>query len=463
MLNFFKIIQLTRLKQRSKLPIFSHIKAIFIIAGPVIVAQLSQIAIAVTDTVLLGSLGANALAAGGLGTNLAFTIFIILQGILTSVSILIAQARGANSEGKIPEIYFVGVVLSVLLSIPAFILLSLIGSFLLAIGQSIELSRDVDRYVSILRWGAPAVMVSGGLMRSFLSAIEKGQILLWVSIGAAILNGFLNYGLIYGKAGLPVLGFLGSATATVIVLWLNAIVLFIAIYASKTNRRFVEKSKINFRLLFEMTIIGWPVAVTFAVEMALFLTASLLMGLLGQTTLAAHQIVANIVTTSFMVTLGIAQAANIQVGFWVGRQDWRTAKLVGFIAIAMGVIFMLISGVILFVAPTLIISFYLDINDPTNEPTITIIASLLRIAVFFQIVDGVQAIAAGALRGLKDTRIPMLLATGGYWIIGFFTGYLLVFYFHLGAAGLWYGLTVGFGAVAIALIFRFYLAAKNTM
>lgn len=442
-------------------PLSTHVKDLLKLAAPIAVAQLSQVAMGITDTVLLGSIGAEPLAAGGLGTSLFFTVLIMLQGILTSVSIFVAQARGAAAEQRIPDIYRTGLLLALLLSVPAFVLLSAAGAILLAIGESPALAHDVERYAHVLRWGAPAAMIGVGMMRAFLPAIGAARWLLWVSLAATVLNGFLNYGLIHGVWGLPELGFLGSATATVCTLWLTALVLLSIVHLRATARRFVISGTVRGKLLRDMLSLGWPVAITYGVETAMFLAVGLLMGLLGPTSLAAHQIALNVASTSFMVTLAIAQAANVRVGFWVGAGRRREARRAGFVAMALGVTFMVASGLLLICVPHTIVGFYLDTHNPANTATVAIAVSLLSVAAVFQVVDGTQVIAAGSLRGLEDTRVPMLLATLGYWGIGLGTSMLLAFHFRLGADGLWWGLAAGLAAVACALALRFHCISRR--
>ncbi len=209
------------------------------LAAPLAIAQLSQMAMGVTDTILLGSLGPDALAAGGLGANLFFVVVTLLQGVLTSVSVSVSHARGAQAEDRVPHIYWTGLVMSVLLSMPAFVLLSFATPILLAFGEPALLAHNVGEYAAVLRWGALGSLIGIGLMRSFLPAIGAAKRLLWVSIVGVFVNGFLNYGLIHGAYGLPRLGFLGSAAATTITVWMTALVLMAWLHLRPRYRHFV--------------------------------------------------------------------------------------------------------------------------------------------------------------------------------------------------------------------------------
>jgi MATE family multidrug resistance protein len=433
------------------------------LAAPLAIAQLSQMAMGVTDTILLGSLGADALAAGGLGAGIFFVVVTLLQGVLSSVSVTVANARGAQAEHRVPHIYWTGLVLSALLAIPAFVLLSLSQPILLAFGEPAGLARDVGAYTGVLRWASLGSLIGIGMMRAFLPAIGAAKRLLWISIASVGVNAVLNYGLIHGAYGLPRMGLLGSAAATTITVWATALALVTLLHGRRRYRHFVSATRPNMPLMGELFGIGWPVAITYGVESTLFLGTGLMIGLLGETQLAAHQIALNVASVSFMVPLAIGQAANVRVGYWLGAGQPVAARHAGFVALGLGVAFMSLSGLALIVAPRAIVGLYLRLDDPANAATAAIAASLLGVAAVFQIVDGMQAIGSGCLRGLKDTRIPMLAAAFGYWGVGFPTGYALAFHAGLGARGLWWGLAAGLASVAVLMTLRFERMTRATL
>lgn len=433
------------------------------LAAPLAIAQLSQMAMGVTDTILLGSLGTDALAAGGLGAGIFFVVVTLLQGVLSSVSVTVANARGAQAEHRVPHIYWSGLVLSALLAVPAFVLLSFSQPILLAFGEPATLARDVGAYTGVLRWASLGSLIGVGMMRAFLPAIGAAKRLLWISIASVGVNAVLNYGLIHGAYGLPRLGLLGSAAATTITVWTTAIALVALLHGRPRYRHFVTAARPNVPLMGELFGIGWPVAITYGVESTLFLGTGLMIGILGETQLAAHQIALNVASVSFMVPLAIGQAANVRVGYWLGAGQPVAARHAGFAALGLGVAFMSLSGLVLIVAPRAIIGLYLRLDDPANAATVAIAASLLGVAAIFQIVDGMQAIGSGCLRGLKDTRIPMLAAAFGYWGVGFPTGYLLAFHAGLGARGLWWGLAAGLASVAVLMTLRFERMTRSTL
>ena len=432
-----------------------HARALLGLSVPIAVAQLSQVAMGVTDLILLGSLGPRQIAAGGLGTSLFFTVLIMLQGVLTSVSMLIAQARGGGTAARIPSLYRSGIVLALTLSLLVFAVMSAAQPLLLALGEAAELASDAGAYARVLRWGAPAAMLGIGLMRAFLPAIGRPRILLWVSLVATVCNGFLNYALIHGAWGMPRLGLLGSATATVLTLWLSTAALFSYTHLRRSIRPSIFPGRASARIVVEMTLLGWPVAVTYGVEVALFLAVGLSMGLIGPNALAAHQIALSLTSATFMVPLAIGQAANVRVGIWAGARQLAEARRAAWVALALGTLFMVTTGIVFITGARIIVGFYLDPAAPGNARTIAIAVSLLAVAALFQVVDGIQVIASGSLRGLKDTRAPMLIAALCYWGVGFGTGQVLAFYTRLGAAGLWLGLAAGLATAAVTLTWRF--------
>lgn len=422
------------------------------LAGPLAVAQLAQMAMGVTDTVLLGGLGEGALAAGGLAASIFITVVILLQGVVTAVSILVAQARGAGRDREIPRLYWAGMALTWVLMIPAVLVFIEAGPLLLWLNEPAALARDTGAYLGRLAWGVPGALLGMGLMRAVLPPIGQGADLLVVALVAAVLNGLLCYGLIYGVAGLPALGMQGAATSTAIVLTLIAVALLALLHGRARLRRFVAWQRPGRRELVALLQLGIPVAGTFAVETGLFLAVGLMVGLLGSAALAAQQVAMSAVSVSFMVPLAIAQAANVRVGNAMGAGDWARARRAGLVAIALGGAFELLTAVFVWFAPGTLTGWYVS---PADTETIRIALSLLGVAALFQVVDGVQCVAGGALRGLGDTRMPFVIAAAGYWGVGFPLAWALTWWAGWGAVGAWWGLAVSLLMVAGLLTWRF--------
>ncbi len=432
------------------------------LASPLAIAQLVQMAMGITDTVLLGTLGGNALAAGGLGASLFITVSVVLQGVLTAISVLVSQARGAGQDAQVPGLYWTGLLMVLLLVVPAFALFSAAEPLLLAVGEPPALAHDVGLFVDALRWATPGALLGMGLMRAFLPAINQGGMILGVSLASAGANGLLCYGLVHGVWGLPALGLRGPALATVLSLSAGAVALLLLLHGRPALRRLVAWRRPRLDLLGVMLRLGVPVSATFAVEAGLFLAIGLLIGRLGSVPLAAQQVALNIVSVAFMVPLAIAQAANVRVGHRVGAGDAPGARRAGLVAIGLGAAFEVAAALLLLVAPHTIIGLYLDPMLPANAETFAIAVSLVNVAIVFQVADGVQSVASGALRGLGDTRAPFLLATVGYWGVGFPAAWFLTIRAGWGAAGAWWGLAASLIVVAALLTRRFLQRSRLT-
>jgi MATE family multidrug resistance protein len=417
------------------------------LAAPLALAQLAQVAMGATDTVLLGSLGRDALAAGGLGANLFFSLMIVVSGGLISVSILVAHARGADQPGRIALVLRGGFLLAAASSVP---------SLLLAIGEPPALAHAIGRYVMVLLFAMPASLFLA-TQRAFLAAMGRPWLVMAVAMAAVLINGLLNYGLIHGAWGLPRMGYIGSATATLITLWGMTAAVGLEMRGVRALSAFRLFGRIDWTITRELAVLGAPIAFIMAAEILLFSVSGILIGLFGATELAAHQISLSIASVTFMVPLAVSQAANVRVGFHIGGGAPRAARRSAIIAFTLGVGFMIAMAATLVAFPAVIAGLYIGEGDAARAAVIRLAARLLRIAALFQVFDGAQTIAAGALRGLKDTRIPAIAAAFGYWGIGFTVAWLLGVHFAMGAAGIWWGFALGLATVAILLTVRFWL------
>jgi MATE family multidrug resistance protein len=433
-----------------------ELRATLNLAAPLAAAQLAQIAMGATDTILLGTLGGDALAAGGLGANLFFTLMLVMAGGLTSVSILVAHARGAGKPDRIAHALRGGTILALLSAIPAMLALWSVTPLMLRIGEPDSLARAIGHYDRVLLWGMPASLILA-TQRGFLAAMGRPWTVMSVAVGAVVINGLLNYGLINGAFGLPRLGYIGSAAATLITLWGMAGVVAAAIRANPALKAYRLWGRIHWRSLREMVVLGWPIALTMAVETLLFSVTSLTIGLFGTTPLAAHQIALNIVSITFMIPLAASQAANVRVGFYHGAGAPRAARRAGAAAFILGVGFMGLAAAILWTIPRSIAGLYIADGAPGRAEVVALAAQLLTVAALFQVFDGAQTIAAGGLRGLKDTRLPAAAAVVGYWGVGFTVAWMLGVHGGMGAVGIWMGLAGGIASVAVLLTLRFWL------
>ncbi len=424
------------------------------LAAPLALAQLAQIGMGVTDTVLLGALGRDALAAGGLGAGMFFTITAVLQGLVFGVSILVAHARGAGHHEKVAPLLRAGFVLATITAVPALLVFVTIEPVFLAIGEPEKLAGDAAAYIGVLAFATPAAMWMA-VQRSYLAAMNHTRLVLGVSLAALLVNGVMNYGLIHGAWGLPEMGYMGSCTATLITTWLAMAVT--AVGMRKSAPLLHDAKPLDWAVVRELLHLGGPIGFTLGVEIVLFLVAALMMGTLGATALAAHHVTITVASLTFMVPLGVAQAVNVRVGFHLGADNPRAARRAGGAALTLGISFMALTALAMFTLPRQIaLLFNLDPAKGDDAEVIALIIELMAIGAVFQVFDGAQTIAAGALRGMKDTRVPAALAAFSYWGVGFPVAWALGFPAGWGAIGIWWGLAIGLATAAVVLNGRFW-------
>ncbi len=433
---------------------FGHdLKRTVAISAPIALALLCEVGMGLISTLTLGGVGDRALAAGALGANVFITLLLILQGVLSGVGVLAANRIGAGQMRDVPGLYWSGVLLAALLAVPMFASLSLPPSAWRAMGQPPALAADLSFYLHILRWGVPAGIVGIGMMRQVLPAIGLQNVLSWVLPAGVVLHLALNTVFVRGAFGIHGAGLGGSALCIVVTLSATACTL-LAILHRKRNASLVRLTRPDIHILRRLLAIGLPVGGTVTVEVSLFLAAAILAGSLGPSVLAAHMIALSVASVTFMVPLAISQTANVRVASAMGAGDRPGARRAGLAAIATGLAFMSAAALVLVSFPHLIAGLYLP-TTAANAATAALAARLLQIAGVFQLADGTQVTASGALRGLQDVRVPMLMATAGYWGIGLFAGWFLAFRADLGAVGLWWGLCAGLLTVAVLLGWRF--------
>jgi MATE family multidrug resistance protein len=392
---------------------------------------------------------------------MSFTLLIIGQGVVAAVGALVAQARGAGDYDRIRRCLPSGAVVALLLAVPSVLLLSHLEPFLRAIGQAPDLATAAAGYTSVQAWALPAGLLLA-VQRNFLSALGRPRPIVTVATIALFVNAGLNYALIFGAWGFPKLGLPGAGLASVIVFWLMAAVLALWISLDPTLRRYRAPIWPDRAAIVAILRLGGPIGVIFAVEAGLFTATAQLMGLFGTTALAAHQIAMGTASMSFMVPVAIGQAASVRIGWFSGARNPPAARQAGLVALAMGAAFMLAMGFLIQGFAEQIAKLYLAADDPHRGEVIELAVRLLGLAALFQVFDGVQAIAAGNLRGLADTKAPMIAGIIGYWGIGMTAGIGLAFSMGRGPIGLWWGLVVGLVAASVLLILRFLWLSRPT-
>jgi MATE family multidrug resistance protein len=435
-----------------------ELRALVALSGPLALSNLAQIAMGTTDLMMMGSLGPDTLAAGALGTNLYFMLMIFGIGLLNAVSPMIARELGRASPG-------IGVVRKVVqqgfwsagcIAVPCWAMLWWSERLLLAIGQDAALSARAGVYVHALQW---ALLPSWGylVLRSFVSALERPVWALVIGMAAVVVNALANWCLMFGHCGCRPLGIAGSGIATSTSSLLMFAALGLVVYAAKPFRDyhlFAEVWRPDWPRLRALWRLGLPMAATLTFEVTMFNAAVFLMGLIGAASLAAHSIAIQLSGLTFMVPLGIGQAVTVRVGRAYGAQDPEAIRRAGWTAVWLVVGFMATMSLAMIVAPRLLISAFLDTADPDNAEVIRLAVSFLSLAALFQIADGTQAVGSGMLRGLQDTRAPMLFALTGYWGIGLPLGVLLAFPLGFNGIGIWIGLFAGLAVVACLMIRR---------
>ncbi len=439
-----------------------ELRATLALAVPLAAANLAQMAMNVTNTVMVGRLGAMPLAAAGLGGTLYFTGGVMLQGILFAVAPLVAHAFGTGDRDAAGRIAGAGLALAILLALPFVAAVASADRLLRALGYNAALVAEIGRYLRAIAWGGPAFL-GFAVLRSLLAALLHTRSMMAVLLICVAGNAALNWVLIFGHLGAPPLGVAGSGYASAINQWLMlaGLALCIRIMPRLAGLHVLRNAfAANGTQLVRILRLGLPIGGIRGIEVGVFATVGIMMGLLGAAALGAYQLVLNCASISFMVPLGLGQASTVRISYELGAGRALAARRAGFVALALGTGFMSATAVVMWTLPQAIIAVYVDIADPANREIVQIARRLLAITALFQVFDGMQAIAAGALRGYRDTMVPMLLAIFGYWGAGFAGGWLLAFPLGYGAVGLWWGLALGLAVVAVLLTLRLHRLAR---
>jgi MATE family multidrug resistance protein len=442
----------------------SEILAMLSLGWPMILTNLGQTAMQATDVMLMGRLGPNALAAGGLGSNLYFAPMIFGLGLVLATSPLMATELGRkrHSVRDVRRTVRQGLWLAAIASVPIWLFLWQAETVLLWMGQEPALAHEAAIYVRWLQW---AVLPFYGyiVLRSFISALERPGWALVVVFVAVALNALLAWCLIFGRAGFPKMGISGAGLATTLASFFMFFAMAAIISVERKFRRyhlFGRFWRADWPRFAALLRLGLPIAGILAFEVTIFNAAAMLMGTIGANALAAHMIALQIAALSFMVPLGLNQAVTVRVGLAFGARDPEGISRAGWTAFALGVGFMATMALVMLTAPRLLISAFIDINDPINAEVVTLAVTFLAFAALFQIFDGAQAVGSGMLRGLHDTTVPMIYAGIGYWGIGLPLGAALAFWLGLQGSGIWIGLSAGLAIVAVLLLWRWLRREK---
>ncbi|MEZ5534635.1 MAG: MATE family efflux transporter [Thiolinea sp.] len=434
-----------------------EIRQIFLLAFPLILAQVVQMAMGVIDTVMAGRIDALALAAIALGSGIWAFAMLCGVGLMLALPPTISQHIGANNHRLIREELRQGIWLALMVSVVLMLLMFLIAQSLSLLGVQEEIIPEVKEYLFWVGWSMPFTCLYM-VPRAFNESMGNTLPMLWVWLALLPLNALGNYIFMFGHFGFPALGAPGAGLATGIIQTLALVLLVIYTLKAPRYRSYDLARRMtlpDWQHVGRLFNLGFPVCISLAMEAGMFMVSTLLMGRFGAEIVAGHQIALNVASITFMVPLGIAQALTVRVGRAIGAGNMAAARHRGQLGIVMCGGLMLVSGICLWLFGSFIAALY-----SPDQAVVAIAAHFLVFAAFFQLGDGLQVGASGVLRGYKDTRIPMVINSITYWLVGLASGVYLSLYTPLGADGLWLGIVIGLFTTAIILNLRFYWLSR---
>ena len=435
----------------------TELLALLRLAGPVILSQFASNALALIATAVIGRLGAAELAAAAYANAAYYLVFMMLVGVMLSVAPRVSQAHGAGDTAGVTRALHAGLRLALLLGAAVLPVVWGVAALLPHLAPADIRSDLAATYLRVYSLGMLPTLAFMALRGTLEGTGTPRPVTLTAFLGLAW-AAVVSPALTFGWGPLPALGVAGAAAASASAAWLMAAVL----WPSALKRAGHEKPSnlsAELRALFRL---GWPIGLTLGAEGGMFTVTTLLMARFGPETLAAHNITLQAINAMFMIPLGLASATSVRVGQSAGAQDYAGARRAGLIGLALAVTVMLGFAALELLAPRTILGVFVSVNDPRNAALITTATGFLTVAALFQTVDGLQVTANGALRGLHDTRWPLIISLVAYWLIGLGCGSLLAFGLNVGARGLWFGLTAGLTFAAAALVWRFFrLTGRN--
>ncbi|MGR3500718.1 MATE family efflux transporter [Pseudaestuariivita sp.] len=439
----------------------AHARALLVLGLPLIGGHLAQFAVQLTDTVMLGWYAVEALAAQVLAGSYFFLLFIVGSGFAWAVMPLVAEAHSQGDETQVRRVTRMGLWLSVLFGALCLPLFWWSGAILRLLGQEPELATLGQSYLRVMGFAIiPHLIIM--TMKSYLAALERTQIVLWLSVGGAVVNGFANWVLIFGRYGAPELGIVGAGWASLLTALLTVIaVVAYAVRVLPEHALFQRVWRPDAEIMARVFRLGLPIGGTSLAETGLFAGSALMVGWLGTVPLAAHGIALQVASATFMIHLGLANAATVRAGNAYGRRDPVHLTRGAVVALVVSFLIAVSTLLIFLVFPEPILSLFLDPAEPDRLAILALGVLLMAMAGLFQIADGAQVVALGVLRGIQDTRVPMVLATVSYWGIGMPASYLLGFTVGWGAVGVWAGLVLGLTMAAVSLCWRFRVQART--
>jgi MATE family multidrug resistance protein len=441
----------------------AHARATLVLGIPLIGSSLAQMALHVTDTVMLGWYGVVALAAVVLGSSSFFILFVLGSGFAKAVLPMVAEARAAGDEAQVRRDARMGLWLSAGYGVAIYPLFWWSGPILLALGQAPDVAQIAQDYLRVAGLGmVPALWVA--VLQSWLAALGRTQVVLWVTVAALGVNIVINWALIFGNWGFPELGAQGAAIATLVVQLVSfaALAPYAAFLPSLRQYRLFQRFwRLDAQALRQVFRLGWPIGLTGIAEGGLFQASAIMMGWVGTVELAAHGIALEAAAVAFMVHVGLSSAATIRVAGFRGMGQAGDLRRAAAVSLVLSFLVAVLAVAVFVIWPEFIIGLFLDAAKPESAEILAFGVSLLALAALFQLADSMQVMALGLLRGLQDTRVPMVLAAVSYWVIGVPASYLLAFPLGFGGVGLWLGLVIGLVAASGSLMMRFWMLAPK--
>jgi len=432
-----------------------HLRAALVLGLPLVGSHVAQFAVQLSDAVMLGWYGVEALAAEVLAGTLFFVLFIMGSGFAWAVMPMVAEAEAAEAQARVRRVTRMGLWLSVLFGLAVLPLFIWSGPLFGLLGQEPRIAVLAAGYLHIAGPAIlPALLVM--VLKSYLAALERTQVVLWVTVGAVAVNILVNYALIFGNWGMPELGVQGAAVASATVNTVSFLML--AVYAARATPEhslFVRMWRPDWEAFGQVFRLGWPIGITNLAEMGLFAASSFMMGWLGTLSLAAHGIALQVVSVMFMVHLGLSNVATVRAGRALGRGDGEGLKRGAVVVLALSAAVVVVTVAAFVVLPEWLLGLFLSPDDPQRGAVIAIGIGLLAAAALFQVADAAQVIALGLLRGVQDTRVPMVIAGLSYWVVGIPISYVLGFVLGWGGVGVWLGLAAGLALAGVFMLLRF--------
>lgn len=438
----------------------ANARAVLVLGLPLVGSHVAQFLLHVTDTVMLGWYTVTDLAAGALGATVFFVVFTLGMGFAQAVMPMVATAAAAGDDTEVRRVTRMGIWLSLGYAALALPLFLFSGSLLAALGQDPDVARVGGGYLGIVGYGlAPALVAM--VMKSYLAALGRTQVVLWATIAGVFVNIAVNWLLIFGNLGFPEMGARGAAVASVLVQIVTLAVMLayaISLPSLKHYQLLVRFWKPDWTALRRVNALGLPIGLALLAETGLFAASAVMMGWLGKNPLAAHSIALEITALFFMVHLGLSNAATVLVGRAKGRGDAEALRAGARAAVILSLGFALATILVYWLFAEQMVGLFLKPDDPERAAIVPLGATLLMVAALFQFADSGQVMGMGLLRGIHDTRQPMVIAAVSYWLVGLPCSYGLGFLAGLEGVGIWMGLVVGLTAAALALHARFWRA-----